>query len=267
MRKLKNPPATSFRAIGRRLALKVEMVEGRLMVMAPMWRKALSTESSFCKAVVAAGYLSEWQMERAARRYRLGASVQGGVIYWQTDSEERTHDGKVMYYRKDCHRDKQHTPTWVSALLQRRYQWPDKPRASHCLFGLHQLSADFREQQRGLPAITDETVVAVVEAEKTAVILSEWQPQCLWLATGGLGEVQPEKFRPLRGRRVVLFPDTDPEGEAFRRWYEAARAVEAMVWWQGCLPIHVSPLLELHASEDQKRRKIDLVDFMAEGGK
>ena len=28
MRKLKNPPATSFRAIGRRLALKVEMVEG-----------------------------------------------------------------------------------------------------------------------------------------------------------------------------------------------------------------------------------------------
>ena len=41
MRKLKNPPATSFRAIGRRLGLKVEMVEGRLVVMAPMWRKAL----------------------------------------------------------------------------------------------------------------------------------------------------------------------------------------------------------------------------------
>ena len=54
------------------------------------------------------------------------------------------HDGKIMYYRPDCHRDKLHHPTWVSALLQQRYQWVDKPKASHCLFGLHQLENKFQ---------------------------------------------------------------------------------------------------------------------------
>ena len=38
----------------------------------------------------------------------------------------------------------------------------------------------------------------------------------IWLATGGLNEVQVNKFLPLRHYRVILFPDTDPEGRAFK---------------------------------------------------
>ena len=37
----------------------------------------------------------------------------------------------------------------------------------------------------------------------------------IWLATGGLNEVQVNKFLPLRHYRVILFPDTDPEGRAY----------------------------------------------------
>ena len=108
-------------------------------------------------------------------------------------------------------------------------------------------------------------VIAIVEAEKSAFILSEIYPQYIWLASGGMGEVQPEKFRPLRGRRVVMFPDTDPEGIAFRRWSEAADEVMRSVFWEDSPPICVSPLLELHATPEQKARKIDLVDFLMEG--
>ena len=106
-------------------------------------------------------------------------------------------------------------------------------------------------------------MVAVVEAEKSAVILSEWRPDWLWLATGGLGEVQPEKFRPLRGHRVVLYPDTDPEGTAYRRWCEAAQTVQQQLWWEDCQPIYVSPFLEQHASLEQKQRKIALIDYFS----
>ena len=251
-----------------------------------LWRQCLSIRSQFCEAVVAAGYLSWEQMVSAACRYRLGVSRQGGVIFWQIDHEERVRDGKVMYYGLDCHRlkDKQHHPTWISTLLRRRDPFPNSPHeTSHCFFGAHLLTT--LNERLFRPPLTPpnsggETAIAVitplhhregqggrspicvVEAEKTAFILSELYPQYVWLAAGGLGEVQVDKFRPLRGRRVILFPDTDPEGMAYRRWYEAAQMVMQQPFWEDSPPIRVSTVLEQHASAEQKARKIDLVDFL-----
>jgi hypothetical protein len=256
-----------------------------------LWRQCLSIRSQFCEAVVAAGYLSWEQMVSAACRYRLGASRLGGVIFWQIDQEERVHDGKVMYYQPDCHRDKGRNPTWVSALLRRRNPFPDSPHeTSHCFFGAHLISplnerlfrppltpprSSFarllpkgRKNSGGETAIAvmegqgGRSSIAVVEAEKTAVILSELYPQYVWLAAGGLGEVQVDKFRPLRGHKVIMFPDTDPEGVAYKRWCEAAERVMGQPFWEDSLPIRVSNVLERHASPEQKARKIDLVDFL-----
>ena len=217
-----------------------------------LWRECQSIRSQFCEAVVKAGYLSWEQMVSAACRYRLGATRQGGVIFWQIDEEERVRDGKVMYYGPDCHRlkDKAHHPTWVSTLLCQRDPFPNAPHeTSHCFFGTHLLGGAGGE-------------VAVVEAEKTAVIMSELYPEYVWLATGGLGEVQTEKFRPLRGHKVILFPDTDPDGIAFKRWSEAATLVMQQPFWEDSPPIRVSPLLETHATPEQKQAKIDLIDFL-----
>jgi hypothetical protein len=55
----------------------------------------MSTESVFCRAVVKCGYLTEEQMLRAAERYRLGRSRDGGVIFWQIDEEGRTRDLRI----------------------------------------------------------------------------------------------------------------------------------------------------------------------------
>ena len=221
-----------------------------------LWKKCLSVNNQFCDAVVRARYLTYEQMFSAACRYCVGASKLGGVIFWQIDHEGRVHDGKVMYYLPDCHRNKAKSahPTWVSALLARRNGNP-KGTSSHCLFGLHQLSPVTCQLS---------SCIAIVEAEKTAFILSELYPEYIWLATGGLSEVQPEKFRPLRGHKVVMFPDTDPDGIAFRYWNEAAREVMRSVFWDDSPPIRVSPLLELKATATQKQRKIDILDYLFE---
>ena len=267
-----------------------------------LWRECQSINSQFCEAVVKAGYLTWKQMVSAACRYRLGATRQGGVIFWQIDQEERVRDGKVMYYGPDCHRlkDKEHHPTWVSALLRQRDPFPNSPHeTSHCFFGTHLLTESYF---KGHTDITDDTdyflntdftdfmdyaakaapaqpvpealsvisvisvcpkkSVCVVEAEKTAVIMSEVYPEYVWLAAGGLGEVQVEKFRPLRGHKVILFPDTDSDGIAFRRWSETATLVMNQVFWEDSPPIRVSPLLETHATPEQKQAKIDLIDFL-----
>ena len=149
-------PIFSFRRLGRELGLDVEVFGGRLVVYAPIWRRALSGDSQFCRAVVAAGYLTRGQMNRAVWQYRLGISRQGGVIFWQIDQQERIHDGKLMYYREDCHRDKQRNPTWVSHLLSLRHGW-GRLDSSHCLFGLHLLGHTDLTDRSGVLCHTDLT--------------------------------------------------------------------------------------------------------------
>ena len=233
----------------------------------------LSSSSLFCRSLVSCGYLSQEQMQRAVQRYRIGMSRDGGVIFWQIGRYGQVYDGKIMYYRSDCHRDHGHHPTWVSAVLKRFYLAPNDPlndliHPIHALFGLHLLTqpplqweraggeASYRYRFRYRPAPT--ASVAVVESEKTAIICSEHFPEYLWMATGGLSELSPDKLFPLRGRRIILFPDTDPDGTAYRTWYEVARKAQ---WLLGH-PVTVSPLLEQRASPAQKAAKIDLADFL-----
>ena len=257
----------------------------------PLWQQRQSCNSDFCRAVVANGYMTEEQMQQAARRYRLGCSRKGGVIFWQIDMLGQTYDGKIMYYRSDCHRDHQRHPQWVSNLLKRQFlqRFPDMekwmPASHHCLFGTHLLeTTDYTDfcfsnnelksekskeinviQRAGAAKKSVKSVqsvverpIAVVEAEKTAVILSAHYPQFLWLAAGGLTELTPQKLFPLRHHRIVLFPDTDPDQTAYNRWYAVAQDAHR----QYGLDIIVSSLLERRATKEQKQRKIDLVDFI-----
>ena len=260
-----------------------------------LWQNCLSINNQFCEAVVNAGYLTWEQMVNAACRYCVGASKHGGVIFWQIDHEGRVHDGKVMYYLPDCHRNKSKAahPTWVSSLLVRREKAASRQNTtSHCFFGQHLLGhtdylnvtqksqkyfvhtksvcekgcalSNHKLQNSKFKLQRNKPVVCVVEAEKSAFILSELYPDNIWLAAGGLGEVQPDKFRALRGRKVILFPDTDPDGIAFQRWTEAANQVMQASFWEESPPIRVSSILEEHATEEQKERKVDLVDYLFE---
>lgn len=257
--KLKKPLPWSFQAILERSKAKREERERRYLILYPdndMVRRHLCANSTFCQAMVRQGYLTWEEMHHAARRYQLGMARDGGVIFWQIDPLNNWQDGKIMYYREDGHRDHHHHPTWVCNELKRYLFGTDNPlyrelTPTHCLFGLHLM----REEGN--------TTVAVVEAEKTAVVMSERFPNYLWVATGGLSELSPEKLHTLRGHRIVLFPDTDEDGTTYRIWYQQAQKAQKMLGQ----PVHVSPILELHASPDQKRRKIDLVDYLFEASK
>ena len=234
----------TFKAMRKRLEEQRAM--GRRM-----WQQRQGTASEFCRALVSNGYLSEEQMQRAARRYRLGASRDGGVIFWQIDEFDQLRDGKIMHYRPDCHRDHDRKPTWTAYLLRKHGQLPKDWNTDHCLFGLHLLMEDARWKMADVK-------VAVVEAEKTAVIMSEVKPEYIWLATGGKTELNVAKLRPLEGHRIILFPDTDEDGQTYRDWYDIAEAASDVFGH----PVTVSSLLEQRATSAQKAAKIDLVDLL-----
>lgn len=199
-------------------------------------------DSDFCLEVVEKGLLTEDQMHRAAERYQLGKSRSGKTIYWMIDNLGICRDG---YIGSSSHT----ADTWVSTLLKHRF--PDLaqyiPPSEHCLFGLHLLVSP-------LPG------VAIVESERSAVVLSELYPQSLWLATAYPANLSERLFEPLQGHPVTMFPPTDETMDTYLAWLEVADQARRKYH----LDITVSSLLEDHASPDQKQRKIDLLDYWME---
>lgn len=61
-------------------------------------------------------------------------------------------------------------------------------------------------------------IIALVESEKTAVIMSILIPNYIWMATGGKSNLKMELLKPIKNRSVVLFPD---KGE-FEKWVDKA---------------------------------------------
>ena len=263
-------------------AMEHELGLDKAKDMRPMWQRRLSTESEFCRSLVACGYMTGEQMQQAVQRYRLGRSRDGGVIFWQIDEQEAVRDGKIMYYRPDCHRDHDRKPTWVSYLLKSNALLPADFKSEHCLFGQHLLtntnlsnqtnngalkdssdstdSCSEKKSVSSVPSVVGETV-CVVESEKTAVIMSAVKPEYIWLATGGKTELTVAKLRPLAGRRVILFPDTDETAQTYRDWYDVAEAATDLFGH----PFTVSSILEKRATAAQKAAKIDIADMVFTG--
>lgn len=63
-------------------------------------------------------------------------------------------------------------------------------------------------------------IIAIVESEKTAIIMSLFIPDYIWIATGSNQNLKFELLKPIKKRNVVLFPD---KGEYFNVCVPKAR--------------------------------------------
>lgn len=149
--------------------------------------------------------------------YNVGC-IDGRVIWWQIDRDGVVRAGKVMSYRQDGHRDKsdQWGVTWAHKHPQLKHSFKGE-ELQQCLFGEHLLKS-FPDKP-----------VALVESEKTAVVMSRFIPEYVWLATGGSQGIKSnERLAPLVGRVVFLVPDNG-------QYYAWKRAAEQYGWfiWDG----------------------------------
>ena len=94
------------------------------------------------------------------------------------------------------------------------WTWPQNlPREEQFrqLFGLHLL-----------PPNSPRSTIALVESEDAAIFLdaSGKFGDVIFMATGGMSNVQRHMLEPLRGHRVLLFPDMDDDKaeERTTRW-------------------------------------------------
>jgi hypothetical protein len=103
--------------------------------------------------------------------------------------------------------------------------------------------------------------IGIVESERSAVLLSELCPDLLWLAYSYSSNLTIEKFEPLQGHKITFYPRTDPNQEYYLSFLELADQVKRAF---KTIDISVSRFLEDNATDAQKQRNIDLLEFMLE---
>ena len=103
-----------------------------------------------------------------------------------------------------------------------------------------------------LPIYPDKSV-AIVEAEKTAIIASLCFPEFLWLGSNSKTWLSVERLQRLKNRKIILYPDAD----GFNLWQRIATDAQR----QG-LTVKISTLIEDHTTEEQKQNGFDLADYL-----
>ena len=162
----------------------------------------------------------------------------GATVFWQIDSLGKIRSGKIMLYNSETgKRIKEPFPhiTWVHKALNY-----NDFNLEQCLFGEHLLKNDQIKP------------VALVESEKTAVLASVYLPQFIWLAIGGMYNLNVEKCRILKGRTVVLFPDLN----GFNKWESKVKGLSHLG------KFIISDLLEKKAFDNEKQQGLDLADYL-----
>ena len=107
---------------------------------------------------------------------------------------------------------------------------------SQCLFGLHLINGDYQKN------------IAIVESEKTAIIMSIFLPDFIWLATGSKSNFKFELLKPLKKRNCIAFPD---KGE-YSNWSNKAKELKSKGF-----KIEVSNILE----QTSFKNGFDLADY------
>ena len=159
-------------------------------------------------------------------RYYLG-TYKSKVIFWQIDEDFNIRTGKIMEYNSETGK-RNGTPSWVHNYVKQDYKT--------CLFGLHLINVPNKP-------------IAIVESEKTAVIMSYVNPYYNWLATGGISNISNAKLDILKGRDITLFPDHD----AYDQWVIKADKTG--------LRYKISKECELWYADNKIKYKEDIADY------
>ena len=131
------------------------------------------------------------------KKYLIGTSKlwNGANVFWQIDNNQKVRHGKIMLYnavtgkRQKNNLGKAYISSVRSALKLKDFS------LNQCLFGLHLINE------------TESRTIAIVESEKTAIMMSLFKPEYLWLATGSKSGFKYEYLKVLRDYKIIGFPD------------------------------------------------------------
>ncbi len=208
-------------------------------------------------------------------RFQIGTSARwpGACVFWYIDEKGRKRGGQIKLFDEDWHTAKykdregklRSKTDWVHTALRYRLEksetslpdwlisYIENADCSPCMFGLPQLNNAPIDQP-----------IAIVEAPKTAVVCSAFVPEFVWLAVGALSYLNADRLAPLRGRKIILYPDLNAYADRVNNqrhktkgWISRADELRA-----NGFNVEVSSYLEQHATDEQRAAGLDLADFL-----
>lgn len=125
--------------------------------------------------------------------YNIGTAKGNGTIFWQQDKEGRFRTGKVMYYGRDGRRLKNKNSWYLHKRVKPDFQ------LEQVFFGEHLME--------------ENKPIALCESEKTAILMSVWMPEYIWLASGG-----SQMLNDFRLSRLPRLDLVSPDNGQFEDW-------------------------------------------------
>lgn len=130
-------------------------------------------------------------------RYFIGTANhwKGATVFWQMDNDSNIRHGKIMLYdsetgkRKKNESGKSYIHSVRSLLKLKDFN------LKQCLFGLHLINH------------LNSQTIGLVESEKTAIIMSLFKPEYIWMATGSKSGFKYEMLKPIKDYSIIAFPD------------------------------------------------------------
>lgn len=126
-------------------------------------------------------------------KYNIGTAKNNGTIFWQKDLKGNFRTGKVMYYNQNGKRSKTINSWFAHSKIKPYFNF------RQCFFGLH--------------LIDGTKPVALCESEKTAILMSVFMPEFIWVASGGSEMLNIQRLNELP-RLDKVFAD----GGQFEKW-------------------------------------------------
>jgi len=162
------------------------------------------------------------------------------TVFWQINDKAIIQGAKIMLYDRFTGKRIKEPYNHIN-WLHKATKEPDFVLCQ-CLFGLHRINEDYQK------------TIAIVESEKTAIVMSIFLPEYIWLATGSNGNFKFELLKPLKKRNIIAFPD---KGE-YKNWLQKSIDLTALGF-----KISVSEILEQTNFENG----FDLADYYFEFNK
>lgn len=138
-------------------------------------------------------HFSDEEIDLVIEKYFIGSSNhwKGATVFWQINDQNEVRTGKVMLYDPiSGSRIKKPFPhiTWVHKILK-----IEPYNLKQCLFGLHLKNSC--------------KTIAILESEKSALMMSLLLPKYCWMATGSKANLKRELLLPLKESNIVVYPD------------------------------------------------------------
>ena len=144
---------------------------------------------------------SDEEIKKAIQKYLIGTSKRwdGATVFWQMDNLKLIRAGKILQYdvvtgKRLKDENGKGLIDWTHSILKRNNLLKEF-NLSQCLFGLHLINE------------TNNKTIALVEGEKTAIIMSIFKPEYIWLSTGSKHGLKYEFLKPIKDYKIVAFPD------------------------------------------------------------